>query len=171
MKIFYTIIVLFIIMCGTTQVRLVKEDSLKNDTESMKNEIKSFEKDMRNPDKGFREDRFEELKSSFLAYTEKCTVVEKGKDAIIQQLSNDNAELKTQLEKLKINSANDLKLEIEKSAKFREAAGKYWGIVYTLSGILILLLICAGVYIYLQIKNLGPSAVMNSLSLAKKMIT
>ena len=75
MKIFYTIIVLFIIMCGTTQVRLVKEDSLKNDTESMKNEIKSFEKDMRNPDKGFREDRFEELKSSFLAYTEKCTVV------------------------------------------------------------------------------------------------
>lgn len=171
MKIFYVLIFLFIIMCGTAQVRLVKEDSLRNDTESIKKDIKSFESDMKNPDKGFREDRFEELKSQFLSYTEKCSTVEKEKDVVIQQLSNDNAELKSQLEKVKINSANDLKLEIEKSAKYRDDAGKYWGIVYTLVGILILLLLCAGVYIYLQIRNLGPSAVMSSLSLARKMIT
>lgn len=161
-----------VVMCSTAQVKLVKEDSLKNDTATIKNDIKSFEVAIKNnPDAGFREERFEELKKQFLGYTERCSSVEKEKDIVIQQLSNENAELKSSLEKLKIQSANDLKLEVEKSAKYRDDAGKFWGIVYTLIAVLVLLLVIAGVYIYLQIKNLGPSAVLNSLSLARKVIT
>lgn len=167
----FIFILLMVLMCNTPEVRLVKEDSLKNDTASILKEIKNFEVDNKNPDKGFNESRFENLKEQMITYTQRCTTVEKEKDVVIQELSNQNAGLKSDLEKIKIQSANDLQAEIERSSKYRTDAGKYWGIVYTLSGIIILLLLGFCVYFYLQVKNLGPSAVMNSLSLAKKMIT
>lgn len=165
------LLILLLLACGGGEVRLVKEDSLRNDTESVKKDIASFEKDIKtNPDKGFREDRFEMLKTQFLAYTEKCTTVEKEKDKIIQTLSNENMNLKNEIEQVKLESAQALTAEKERSAQYRTDAGKFWGIVYTLVGIIILLMLAAGLHLYLQFKNLGPSALMNSLSLAKKVI-
>lgn len=164
-------VLLFAIACGTTQVRLVKEDSLKADTDNVKEDIAAFEAEIKNnPDSGFREEKFNNIRDKFLAYTDRCTAVEKSKDNNIRELYDENANIKSELSKTKIQAANDLKIEIEKSAKYRDEAGKFWGIVYTLSGIIILLLLSVCVYVYLQVKNLGTSAVMNSLSLAKKIV-
>ena len=155
------LLILLLLSCSTGEVRLVKEDSLRKDTEAIKEEIKSF-------GKGFDEARFEELKAKMLAYTDRCSSVEKEKDKIIQTLSNENMNLKTKIEQIKLESANALTAETKRSEQYRTDAGKYWGIVYTLVGIIVILMLAAGLYLYLQFKNLGPSALMNSLSLAKK---
>lgn len=157
------LLILLLLACSTGEVRLVKEDSLRKDTEAIREDIKSF-------GKGFDEARFEELKAKMLAFTDSCSAVEKEKDKIIQTLSNENMKIKNEIKQVKLGSAQALTAEKERSAQYRTDAGKFWGIVYTLVGIIILLMLAAGLYLYLQFKNLGPSALMNSLSLAKKVI-
>ncbi len=159
-----------ILFCVSPSVKIVKEDSLRNDTESIKTALKTFEKDASNPDKGFREDRFDTLKSQILSYTEKCSLVEKQKDALIQELTNENFKLNKSVEAIKIKSAQDLQKEVSNSAEYRTKAGQWEGLVYTLSFLLGLIVVGFLIYVYLQIKNLGPSAVLSSLKLVKGVI-
>ena len=156
-----------LLFCVSPNVKIVKEGSLRGDTENIKAAITKFEQD---PDKGFKEDRFNTLKNQVLSYVEKCSLVERQKDSIIQALTNENAKLKKEVETVKIKSAQDLQNEISNSAQYRTKAGQWAGLVYTLSFLLGVLVVGFLIYVYLQIRNLGPSAVLSSLKLMKGVV-
>ena len=151
--------VLLFVMCSSGEVRLVKEDSLKKDTESLKKEIISFEKKIRAEGKEFPEERFDALKEELYSYMNRCTAVEKQKDDVIRDLTNTNFSLNEEIKNEKIKAAVAIQKEVERSAIYRDKAGKWEGLVYTLSALCIALLIACGIYIYMQAKGIGFSAV------------
>ena len=97
----------------------------------------------------------------------RCTAVEKQKDDVIRDLTNTNFALNEEIKNEKIKAAIAIQKEVERSAEYRDKAGKWEGLVYTLSAIFIALIITVGIYIYMQAKGISFSAVT---SLAGKLM-